>query len=482
LNRLGTDGLSSPCGAVAEEASGRAPAPWFPIRYLSVPLPVSAPTEDGKRCPSLIAVGLSRGDGPADGSGDVATTLPELLDRSMDAVLVLDTMLWEAFHTSAGALLDLMPAAESTVIVLVSRRPPPVTQFRSDGPVFSFLCSPAVLKQALTHSPDAAARDLCFEVLHQILNGSIEPLDRLMVRQIPAEPSTGVQAHLDLPATVIMAHRGPQHYLGTALHYLSKAERSAGLQVRVGLDVDTPDDYRPLAECHPTAEFFGVTPAPVGPYVIRQELAARSQEPLLTLQDSDDLSCYDRFATLALKIAGGECDMVGSHELRVDEIERHVVAVRFPLDATAALRERNCFALLHATLMIRRSAFFAAGGLSTDQLVANDTQFLMRAFFYHRICNADEFLYVRRRHRRSLTIAPETAAGNELRTRLDNQWTEDFEAVKRGELALEESSLRPMRATSAYRIEPVFRSSTANGQVSSSTLENVGPASSFSGR
>ena len=189
--------------------------------------------------------------------------------------------------------------------------------------------------------------------------------------------------------------------------------------------------------------------------MIRQELAGRSSEPLLALQDSDDLSCYDRFTALSAEIAATGCDMIGSHELRVDEIGQHVVAVRFPLDATAALTRQNVFALLHATLMIKREAFFSAGGLSTDQVVANDTQFLMRAFFHCRIRNVDDFLYIRRRHGRALTIAPETAAGNDLRSRLDHQWTEDFEAVKRGELALEESSLRPLQSASAYRVERI---------------------------
>lgn len=459
------DGLPGPaCNAESDAGSPVLPSP---VMRPWLPLPVTAPPEGAKRSPSLIAAGLSRMNSSSQSGVAGAATLAELLEKPMDAVAVVDSALWDAFYPSSPALIGLMPATESTVIVLVSRRSPPVAQFRSDGPVFSFLCTPSVLKQVLVNSPEAAPRDLCFELLHQLLDGAIQPVDRLMVRQVSAEQPPVAPSPPDLPVGVVMAHRGSQHYLDTALHYLSKAQRCARLQVRVGLDVDAPQDYQPLAECHSEAEFFRFTPAPVGPYVVRQELALRSPEPLLALQDSDDLSCYDRFTTLAAKIASTECPMIGSHELRVDEIERHVVAVRFPLDASAALRERNCFALLHATLMIRRDAFFAAGGLSTDQVVANDTQFLMRAFFYFGIGNADEFLYVRRRHGRSLTIAPETAAGNELRTRLDNQWTEDFEAVKRGELRLEESSLRPMHAASACGIESVFRPSPANTQACS---------------
>ena len=206
-------------------------------------------------------------------------------------------------------------------------------------------------------------------------------------------------------------------------------------------------------EENPGVEFFDFSPAPVGPYVIRQELAERSPEPLLTLQDSDDLSCYDRFAALGDALAQTGCGIVGSHELCLDEIRWLVQPVRFPLDCSAALAIRANHALLHATLMTHRSAFFNAGGLSTHLIIANDTQFLLRAFFNTGIRNVDEFLYIRRRHPESLTNSPETVVDNPLRRRLNWEWTRDFEAIRRGELKMEDSSLRPMRRTEAWRVE-----------------------------
>jgi hypothetical protein len=64
----------------------------------------------------------------------------------------------------------------------------------------------------------------------------------------------------------------------------------------------------------------------------------------------------------------------------------------------------------------------------------------------------DEFLYIRRRHATSLTNAPETVYDNPLRRRLSKEWTGDFRAIVRGELKLEDSSLRPVRRAEPFTI------------------------------
>ena len=420
----------------------------------TLPLPPkNTPIENDKRRPAMVAVGFSRTHGGDFLDNSDVTSLSEMLELPWEAILVADTGLWDAFRGSADSLLKLV-ASESAVVILVARKPPPALQSRPDGQVFSFICRPAVLKRLLKQRPDADASELCFELLFGILNGPLDEVDCLLIRQIPDEGSCAGAPVPELPVGVIVAHRGGQGYLDTALRYLEKAEGN-GRHVRVGLDLESPQDYESLIESHPGTEFFRVHPNPAGPYVVRQELAVRSPEPLLALQDSDDLSCYDRFARLAAEMATTECKMIGSHELRVDENERWVVAVRFPLDATAALSQCNSFALLHASLMITREAFFSAGGLSTDQIIANDTQFLLRSYFHFTIRNVDEFLYVRRRHSRALTVAPETANGNDLRRLLSNRWTADFEAVKRGEVLLDRSSLSPTHTNTEYRIEPI---------------------------
>ena len=150
-----------------------------------------------------------------------------------------------------------------------------------------------------------------------------------------------------------------------------------------------------------------------------------------------------------------ECDFIGCHELRIDETLERIGAFRFPLDASRALRERPGHALLHPTGMIRRESFFLVGGLSTDQRFANDTQFLYRCYFHLKIRNADDFLYMRRRHAESLTEHPITGMTNPLRYELDGAWRRDFEAVKDNRLELEASSLRQMVRIQPFKIAPV---------------------------
>ena len=133
-----------------------------------------------------------------------------------------------------------------------------------------------------------------------------------------------------------------------------------------------------------------------------------------------------------------------------------VYPVRYPLDASGALARTANHALLHATLMVRRDAFFSCGGLSTHLVIANDTQFLLRAFFSMKMRNVDEFLYIRRRHPASLTNAPETVYDNPLRRSLSAQWSADFEAIKRGELRLPDSSLRPIERSEPYTLERIL--------------------------
>ncbi|HVV47081.1 MAG TPA: hypothetical protein VHC72_17840, partial [Bryobacteraceae bacterium] len=286
----------------------------------------------------------------------------------------------------------------------------------------------------------------CFAALRAIARGEIE-VDRLLVRQVPCA-ARRIEERKTAAQALVMPHRGDPAHLRAALKYLRKSAGDSRA-IRVGLDVGEDPDYAALPEEYPEVEFYRFSPAPVGPYVIRQALAERSPEPLLTLQDSDDFSCYDRFAKLGAALAGSDCGIVGSHELCLDEIRCVVQPVRFPLDCTAALDLCANHALLHATLMARRGAFFDAGGLSTDLIIANDTQFLLRAHFTCRIRNVDEFLYIRRRHTASLTNAPDTVFDNPLRRRLSSEWNRDFEAIKQGRLKMEDSTLRTVR-----RLEP----------------------------
>jgi hypothetical protein len=401
----------------------------------------------------MLAAGLVRGDTASIRTAPRCAYSLRNLARNSDAVMVFDERLAGDIDDSIGALWAEITPGETSFIALVPRMAAPQVDSSYGTPISSFLCTSPLFARFLDSGVVYWSRSLCFAVLRAIADGAQE-VDRLLVRQIPFLESRAYTRETASKA-LVMPHRGDPAFLRTALQYIGK---SAGgpPAVRVGLDVGDRAKYATFPEEYPGVEFFDFSPAPVGPYVIRQELAERSPEPFLTLQDSDDLSCYDRFAVLGHALAQTDCGIIGSQELCLDEMRGLVQPVRFPLDGSAALALRANHALLHATLMTHRTSFFNAGGLSTHLIIANDTQFLLRAFSYTSIRNVDEFLYIRRRHRASLTNAPETVVDSPLRRFLNFEWTRDFDAIKRGELKIENSSLRPVRRTDHWKVERLW--------------------------
>jgi hypothetical protein len=402
----------------------------------------------------MFAAGLIRREASSLGEAVRQASHPaqslQDLARLSDAVLVFEENMAGRIDESLASLWEEIPDDKTAFIALVPRGPSPIMDSSYGDPVVSFFCSSEVFTRFTALGIDCWSRTLCFAVLRAIARRDIE-VDCLLVRQVPLLPR-----HLNFrPAaakTLLIPHRGEESHLRAALAFAGKSAGNS-LKIRVGLDVGEGEEYAGFPAKYPGVEFVKFSPAPVGPYVIRQELAENSTEPLLALQDSDDLSCYDRFQTQSDALAEMGCDIVGSHELCLDEIRGLVQPVRFPLDGSAALALCANHALLHGTLMTYRSVFFALGGLSTDLIIANDTQFLLRAHFNSSIRNVDEFLYVRRRHATSLTNAPETIFDNPLRRRLSYVWTRDFDAIKRGELKIEDSSLRPFRRLEPWRAE-----------------------------
>lgn len=364
---------------------------------------------------------------------------------------VVDDSLLPDFENCSAEVVAEMPPGLSTLVVLTKWKPAPLRGEREDDIVSSLACPASVLQHLREIDPECPPDQLCYALLEAILNGILR-VDRILVRQLPYSPAS--PPSLPDAASLIMAHRGRYRHLDTSLNYLTRAACN-DLRVRVGLDCEPPEAYEDLARRYPQVEFYNLQPAPLGPYVIRQELASRSTEPLMAFHDSDDVSCFDRFSTLCGEMRRTGCDLIGSHELRVDEIRRCVLAVRFPLDASAALRAGYDHALLHPTSMVKRESFFAAGGFSTNHPISGDMQFLLRAYFSLNIRNADGFLYIRRRHPAALTVAPETNMQAPLRVRLNRAWRSSFWAVKSGDVRLEDSELRPIVGTDPYRLQPL---------------------------
>jgi hypothetical protein len=256
---------------------------------------------------------------------------------------------------------------------------------------------------------------------------------------------------------VIMAHRGPAEFLQSALGGLA-ASRPRPDAVRVGLDIDENEVeiYRAMAASFPNVEFYAGSHAPVGPYVIREALASLTPERFVVFHDSDDHSTRDRLHWLDVEMKRGEPALIGSHEIRYDEDDRAVKAVRFPLDVTAALTVEPKHPQLHPTTTVAAADYHRIGGFSTDCIFGSDTQLMLRAYFHMPLRNVDRFLYIRRDRWESLTNAPETGMSNPHRIARNLAWWSDFEAVKAGRLPLENSSLMAVHGQAGWTLRPLF--------------------------
>jgi len=385
-----------------------------------------------------------------------------LFGCTSDVIAVLEPGTRSAFIKAAPELLADVRGETNWLTILVPWKEPPLLGRRSDGAVRSFIAAAPVVCRLIARLHPPAIEDLSYLLLHAVLNGELT-VPRLCVRQIGRPSGRSTTFPLASATAVIMAHRGDPAYLRTALEFIDRAASSAMVTVKVGLDLADLDTYIPVAAEFDRHKVFAIDEPPTGPYVIRQALIEGSTEDLLVFQDSDDVSSYDRFDVQYTELTTSTVDLVGCHELEVDEIKRRVEAFRFPRDVSAALAQDDCAAechkeeepLLHATAMMRRRAFVNAGGLSTDQRIANDTQFMLRAYFSVGMRNSDEFLYIRRRHPHALTVAPRTAAGCELRRSLAAAWSSDFEKVKHGTLSLAASSLRVRPSARPHTLQPL---------------------------
>ena len=326
--------------------------------------------------PGWVAFGLSRAEclGFREGdfrdwltSAELVNSCAELPGPGVDAIVVLSPAVAELFAQSAANLFHDVSWHNSWMTVLLPWREPPTRSIRADGTADSFCCSSGVLSDLLKTLRVEESGRLCFGLLDATLNGSLD-VQRLQVRQLPLDHTPESPAALDQSAAMIMAHRGPKHFLTAALRSITRSACSSKVNVKVGLDVEDASEYQAVVEDFPSVEFYCVEGAPVGPYVIRQNLIDRSNEDLLVFHDSDDVSCFDRIAGQAAEIRERQVEVVGSHELRVDELAGSVEVYRFPLDASAALAlpgstEKNDRAnepLLHPTLTMVRSGFVRA--------------------------------------------------------------------------------------------------------------------------
>lgn len=156
----------------------------------------------------------------------------------------------------------------------------------------------------------------------------------------------------------------------------------------------------------------------VGPYALVQSLIDQTDFDAVMFQDADDWSAYNRLALLLAEAERTGAELVGSQEVRVDEIKGRCYAVCYPLDVTGAVREEIGHALLHPTSLVSTGLLKRLGGFATGLRFGADSEFFRRAAFVATIANIPEGAYFRRKRPESLTTAATTGIDSPLRKKL----------------------------------------------------------------
>lgn len=364
----------------------------------------------------------------------------------------------------------LLPAAlerhrscqgDNALTLLVPPRACPELSARSDGEVIAFLASGPWVG-SLMEEGACSPVELCFRALSRALSAGHEPIELTIVDK--AREADGALPPAGLSVETIMPHRGSDDHLLAALSSLARQTRPA----RTILCFDQPppaDLSRELAK-QDGLDLFEVVPSPAGPYVPRQHFAMTSTARYVAFQDSDDFSVASRLEALVAFAEAQGADLVGCHELRLDETKRMVEAVRYPLDVNEALRLGSGHAQLFSTAVARVETLRRIGGFSTVRTFGADKQFHLRAYWNARMLNMDSFLYVRRLRERSLTTSAATGMGSAIRKEVTRRWKDAFQDIKDKRITLAESALRIEHSEEEFRIRDL-----STGTVTTAVLQ-----------
>lgn len=375
--------------------------------------------------------------------GDVETKITDLRDLSQlaDARPNLVGLIENSLEHELPALFYSISedSNKDQIFLLTERHQLPKYSGWEQGELTSFISSWDLFHERLDQVEKLSHKKWAYFLISEVYELKIKP-KRLEVIQLPLATPKGLPDN-DNKIHVILPHKGLAKDLEACLHSL-ESNPSSNYNVMVGFDdfEESPSQYRKLMETYDQCDFYQSEPSRTGPFVLREHLINELDDGLVLYQDSDDLSTSDRFDKLTKAITDND-QMIGSHEVVFDEIAETLKVRRFPLDVNLALKSKPAFPLLHSTAMTTVEGFRKVGGYSTDRKFANDTQFLYRCYFHLRIRNLDEFLYIRKIHKKSLTNVADHPLDGALRNQIGDTWRNDFIEVMNDRKELDETSL-----------------------------------------
>jgi len=347
---------------------------------------------------------------------------------------------------------------ESQIALLLPYLRPPDDNERTDGEVGSFIISANLFLRfnfSLSDFPKIAYY-IVYEYLDYTENSGLEIIQVGKPLTEPFFSERDLRRDLD-NSSILIPHKGPLRLLNRCLFHLDRIEY---LPQNIDLSFDDRswlkfelDNFPALSK---VLSVYKNCPYNVGPFVSRDFLIRRSNREYVFHMDSDDVAIKSRFSNQIAEMKKRNLDMLGSHELRIDEYKKSLFIIRFPLDVNSALKHLTFHPLLHSTSVIKKSSFLKVGGYSTNGKFGYDSQFLLRASFFLKIGNIDEFLYIRYKRPYSLTTSKKTKIGSKLRTFMAWRWLVDFNLIIEGKLPLGNSSLGVVNENIHFKPQKIF--------------------------
>jgi glycosyltransferase involved in cell wall biosynthesis len=338
--------------------------------------------------------------------------------------------------------------------LFIPYKDPPRLCQREDGFVRSFWVSPACLRKNIAQGMFTDFIKLAYELLFANLNAAqCRSVDILQVGKKGTQEEFTDDDELDSlkRSLLIIPHKGSLALLKRCLRHLNQALFLPGA-INICFDDKGYQKFNAdsFGQINDRVTVYANNPGNVGPYCARHYSIINTNKDYIFFQDSDDIPVNTRFAKQIKEMEKRNLDMVGSHELRIDQFERQIAIIRYPLDVSEALKHGSFHPLFHPTALISKDAYIRTGGFSTDLRFGYDSQFLIRSHFFLKSGNIDDFLYLRFKRPNSLTTNPKTTLGSNLRIFLLWRWRTEFKLVKENKLQLQDSSLSVQKHSFDY--------------------------------
>lgn len=229
----------------------------------------------------------------------------------------------------------------------------------------------------------------------------------------------------------LVLHESSLPDLERTLHVLQEIKRDAD-QVSVIVDDDAPEGYKALARRYRDCRFFTSVPRGAGVWHGMDCLSRHSQAEVLLLHDSRYFPCAGRRDRMIVDLLVRGLDVVGAHEIRIQENLRALHAVRFPDRVTRnSLIPYDQGGISLRMSAMRRSAALEAGGFAAAGAGAySESEFLYRlAATGAQIGNTNDYLWTRRVSREDMEVEAEKARA---RFNASREWARQLELRQLG--------------------------------------------------